>query len=889
MKKDLPKAYEHKQVEEKLAQKWQSAGLFKMDLSSKKKPFTILIPPPNITGALHMGHALTNTIQDVLIRYHKMQDRNAYWVAGTDHGGIATQNVIEKKLFAEQKKTRADFSRDEFLKILWDWYQECGDTILYQFEKMGWSLDLEDVRFTMDDIRAKAVYTAFEKLWKDKKIYRGKRMINWCPRCHTALSDIEVEHEPQNGKLWHIQYPLENGKKGIVIATTRPETMLADTGVAVHPKDSRYQHLIGENLKLPLTNRIIPIVADKEVDKEFGTGAVKITPAHDPLDYEIGQRHKLPIVTVISESGKMIDCPKKYIGMSVQKARQEVAKDLEEKKFLVKTEKHKNNVSTCYRCHSHIEPYLSEQWFVKMDSLAEKAIKEIKKGKVEYTPPTWKNQTLHWLGNIQDWCISRQIIWGHRIPVWYCKDCGEKGLMKMGKGEKFALSLPAKCGKCKSKKLYQDEDVLDTWFSSALWPLSTFGWPEKSQELKTFYPSDVMQTGYEIIYLWVARMIMFGLYFKGEVPFKQVSLNGIVRDKTGKKMSKSLGNVVDPLGLIDKYGADAVRFSLLMQASPGKDIPYGEGSIVGARNFTNKIYNAARFLMMHLEGIEGKLEMPKKLIEQSDNLVLSNFTKTLSSVRLIEEDFDFFMYSTFLYHFLWTDYCDWYLESIKPRLAKDGKEKREALSVAVNIFYQYLKALHPLMPFITEDLAEYFGKYIGEEEDFLVNKKYPSKSIFPKPCVDEENMHKLKVIVGKIREIRSQFSIPPKNKIKVILITDQTFFIENQHYITDLAKLEGIKFDVKAKRPEKSAMAVVGDIKIYVPLGDFIDIEKERERLRKDLDKKVKDYETYNARLSNKGFTEKAPKEKVQEFKEKVEILQKEILEIEEALKSLEK
>lgn len=889
MKKDLPKAYEHKKVEEKLSQKWQSAGLFKMDLSSKAKPFTILIPPPNITGALHMGHALTNTIQDVLIRYHKMQGRNAYWVAGTDHGGIATQNVIEKKLFAEQKKTRTDFSRDKFLEILWDWYKECGDTILYQFEKMGWSLDIEDVRFTMDDTRAKAVYHAFEKLWKDKKIKRGKRMINWCPRCHTALSDIEVEYEAQNGKLWHIHYPLENGNKGIVIATTRPETMLADTGVAVNPKDPRYQHLIGENLKLPLTDRIIPIVADKEVDKEFGTGAVKITPAHDPLDYEIGQRHKLPIITVISEDGKMIDCPKKYVGMNVQKARQEVAKDLESKEFLIKTDKYRNNVSTCYRCHNHIEPYLSEQWFVDMKDMAKKAIKAIDDKKVEYTPETWKTQTLHWLKNIQDWCISRQIIWGHRIPVWYCRDCGKDGLMKMAKGKKFALEMPAKC-KCGSKKLYQDEDVLDTWFSSALWPMSTLGWPKNSQELKKFYPSDVMQTGYEIIYLWVARMIMFGLYFEKKVPFKQVSLNGIVRDKTGKKMSKSLGNVVDPLGLIDKYGADAVRFSLLMQASPGKDIPYGEDSIVGARNFTNKIYNAARFLMMHLEGIEGKLEMPKKFKELSDSWIFLKLHNVILDDSNFEK-FEFSKQSEKLYHFLWSDYCDWYIELIKPRLAKGGKEKEEALAVAVSVFYKTLIALHPFVPFITEELATYFGKYIGKKEEFLINKTYPKKieevEVFDEIIISL--FTRIQSIIREIRKIRSQFSINPKIKLKAILLQPIDFFEESQHYITNLAGLENVEFNPDAKKPPKCAVGIAESTKIYVPLGDFIDIKKEKERLRKDLDKKVKDFDTYNARLSNKGFTDKAPQEKVEEFKQKVEILKKEILEIEEALKSLEK
>ena len=569
----LPKAYEPQEVEKKLADKWQNAKLFAAKADKTKKPFVIVIPPPNITGALHMGHALNDTLQDVLIRSHRMFGEEAFWVPGTDHGGIATQNVIEKKLAKEEHKSRHDLGREKFVETVWEWYNECGNAIFNQFRKMGWSLDLSDIRFTMDEKRAKAVYECFRQWWEKKYIYRGKRLINWCVRCSTALSDIEVEHEQHAGKLWHLRYKGEDGSDGIVIATTRPETIYADAAIAVNPKDERYKNMVGKKVIIPLANRAIPIIADEAVELEFGTGALKITPAHDATDYEVGQRHNLPAVSVINDKGKMINCPEKYLGMDRDLCRKETVKDLDAAGLLVKEEKYNNAVSTCYRCHNVIEPFMSEQWFVKMDELATPAIAAAESGELQFHPESWKTPFVNWLKNLQDWCISRQIWWGHRIPVWYCRHCSEKGLTfatdKQGNKQLTKVSFedgakpivsfnkPEKCPVCGGHDLVQDPDVLDTWFSSSLWPLSVFGWPEQTEDLKYFYPTSTLVTGYEILYLWVARMVMSGLAFTGKLPFKDVFLNGIVRDKTGAKMSKSKGNVIDPLDMTAKYGTDA--------------------------------------------------------------------------------------------------------------------------------------------------------------------------------------------------------------------------------------------------------------------------------------------------------------------------------------------
>lgn len=881
----LPKAYEPQEVEQKLADKWQNAKLFAAKNDKTKKPFVIVIPPPNITGALHMGHASTNTLQDVLIRAHRMFGEDAYWVPGTDHGGIATQNVIEKKLAKEQHKSRHDLGREAFVQTVWDWYKECGNAIFNQFRKMGWALDLSDIRFTMDEKRAQAVYECFRQWWEKKYIYRGKRLINWCVRCSTALSDIEVEHEQHAGKLWYLRYKGEDGSDGIIIATTRPETIYADAAIAVNPKDERYKNMVGKKVIIPLANRAIPIIADEAVELGFGTGALKITPAHDATDYEVGQRHNLPIMTVINDKGKMINCPEKYLGMDRELCRKETVKDLEEAGLLVKEEKYNNAVSTCYRCHSPIEPFMSEQWFVKMDKLAAPAIKAAESGELQFHPASWKNPFLGWLKNIQDWCISRQIWWGHRIPVWYCRHCSEKGLtfatdqqgheqltkVSFEDGAKPIVSFkkPEKCPICGGHDLVQDPDVLDTWFSSALWPMSVFGWPEKTPEMEHFYPTSVMVTGYEILYLWVARMVMTGLDFTGKLPFKDVYLNGIIRDKRGKKMSKSLGNVIDPLDMTAKYGTDAVRFSLLMQAVPSKDIPYSEESITGARNFCNKIYNASRFILMNMEGLTGPLKMPAHVTELADQWILDRYTNAIKTAREGIEKYNLALTANTLYHFLWGDFCDWYVELAKQRF--QTAEKEQVMALCVHILYGTLKALHPLIPYITEEIAASLRPYVGETEEFLLNQSYPE---FDPSLVNTEAVSKMQAVQNvtrEIRTIRAQFNVPPGLKIAAVLSAkneaDLAVVKAYEGYIKLMAKIENLDIDINLAKPKQTATAVADNIAIYVPLTGLIDFEKEKKRLEKDLAIAKANIASREARLSQESFIKNAPKEQVEKTK----------------------
>lgn len=881
----LPKAYEPQEVEQKLAEKWQNAKLFAAKADPTKKPFVIVIPPPNITGALHMGHALNDTLQDVLIRAHRMFGEDSYWVPGTDHGGIATQNVIEKKLAKEQHKTRHDLGREEFIKTVWDWYNECGNAIFNQFRKMGWALDLSDIRFTMDEKRAKAVYECFRQWWEKKYIYRGKRLINWCVRCSTALSDIEVEHEQQNGKLWHLQYKGEDGSEGIVIATTRPETIFADAAIAVNPKDERYKNILGKKVIIPLANRAIPVIADEAVEMEFGTGALKITPAHDATDYEVGQRHNLPIMTVINDKGKMINCPEKYLGMDRELCRKETVKDLEEAGLLVKEEKYTNNVSTCYRCHSAIEPYMSEQWFVKMSDLARPAIEAAESGELAFHPASWKNPFLNWLKNIQDWCISRQIWWGHRIPVWYCRHCSEKGLTfavdQQGKeqltkvsfeeGAKPVVSFekPEKCPICGGNDFVQDPDVLDTWFSSALWPISVFGWPEKTTDLAHFYPTNVMVTGYEILYLWVARMVMTGLDFTGKLPFKDVYLNGIVRDKSGQKMSKSKGNVIDPLDMTAKYGTDAVRFSLLIQSVPGKDIPYSEDSITGSRNFCNKLYNASRFILMNTEGIKAPLAMPERVTELADRWILDRYNAAIKTAREGIEKYNLSLTANALYHFLWGDFCDWYIELAKQRFQTEEKEK--VMALCVNILYGTLKALHPLIPFITEEIASSLRPFVNETEEFLLNQSYPEvvPAWWDKDALDK--MTELQGIITQIRTIRSQFNVPPGLKISAVVSADNQEVLQTvktyESYVKLMAKVDNLVLGVNEPKPKQTATAVYEKLTVYVPLTGLIDFDKERKRLEKDLAAAKANIASREARLAQENFIKNAPQEQIEKTK----------------------
>ncbi len=883
----LPKAYEPQEVEAKLVEKWQKARLFTAKVDKNKKPFVIVIPPPNITGALHMGHALNDTLQDTLLRAHKMFGEEAYWVPGTDHGGIATQNVIEKKLAKEQHLSRHDLGREKFVETVWDWYHECGNAIFNQFKKMGWSLDLnpDNIRFTMDEQRAKSVYECFKRLWEKGYIYRGKRLINWCVRCSTALSDIEVEHEQHAGKLWHLRYKGEDGSEGVVIATTRPETIFADAAIAVNPNDKRYKDLVGKKVIIPLANRAIPVIADEAVEMEFGTGALKITPAHDATDYEVGQRHNLPMMTVINDKGKMMNCPEKYNGMDRDLCRKETVQDLEAAGLLVKEEKYNNAVSSCYRCHNAIEPYLSEQWFVKMDKLAAPAIAAAESGALQFHPASWKTPFINWLKNIQDWCISRQIWWGHRIPVWYCRHCSEKGLTfatdKQGKEQLTKVSFedgakpivsyhkPGKCPLCGGHDLVQDPDVLDTWFSSALWPMSVFGWPDETEELNYFYPTTSMVTGYEILYLWVARMVMMGLEFKGQLPFKDVFLNGIVRDKRGKKMSKSLGNVIDPLDMTAKYGTDAVRFSLLMQAVPGKDIPYAEESITGARNFCNKIYNASRFILMNMEGIQGPLAMPKEAKELADQWILDRYENAIKTAREGIEKYNLALTANTLYHFLWGDFCDWYIELAKQRF--QTQEKEYVMALCVNILYGTLKALHPLIPFITEEIAASLRPYVDEKAEFLLQQQYPQ---FDASLLNPQAVKQMETVQGvtkEIRTIRAQFNVPPGLKIKAVLsaANEAELSVVREHagYIKLMAKIDELQIGVNLPKPAQTATATYGKIAVYVPLTGLIDFDKEKKRLEKDIAAAQANIASRKARLAQENFIKHAPQEQIDKTK----------------------
>jgi len=879
----LSKVYDPKPVEAKWSEAWQKEKLFISEPSADKKPFVVVIPPPNITGALHIGHALNTTLQDVLIRYNRMQGREAYWVPGTDHGGIATQNVMEKMLKAEGK-TRHDLGREEFLKRTWAWHGECGGTILGQLLKLGCALDFskENVRFTMDKPRAAAVFEAFRSLWEKSLIYRSERMINWCTRCGTALSDIEVDHEDEKSKLWHIRYAFEDGSGSVTVATSRPETMLGDTAVAVHPEDGRYKGLAGKKLRLPLTDRLIPLVADEGVEKEFGTGAVKVTPAHDPLDFEIGQRHNLEVIRIISYEGKLFNCPPAYVGLSVQAARKAVVEALNAAGHLEKEEHYKHSVSKCSRCSSHIEPLVSEQWFVKMKGLAAPAIEAAEKEKVKFYPPSWKKPFTQWLGNIQDWCISRQIWWGHRIPVWYCRSCSGDGLKFDIKGELSRVSFadgalpvisqekPSSCPKCGGHDLLQDSDVLDTWFSSALWPFSVFGWPEKTKELDYYYPTSVMVTGYEIIYLWVARMLMSGIEHLGRVPFEQVYVHGIVRDKHGKKMSKSLGNTIDPLLMMDKYGTDALRFTLMAQTMGGRDIPFSEESIVGGRNFVNKLYNVARFIQMYLPETPAPLngELPREL---SDRWITERYAEALRKSKASMAEYDLPKAQDALYAFVWDEFCDWYLELAKPRLL--GADKEKVLALMLKFFTGSLKALHPFMPYVTEELYASLKPYMKKQGGFLLKESWPEAPETGNSATAA--MQELMGVITQLRTARAQFEIPPGKTIKALAASGDEAALarlkDGASYVKLLAKVEELSIGRDLPKPPRSVSAISGPFTIYVPMDGAVDLEKEKGRLAKELEKARSDSEQSLQRLNDPAFVSRAPRAEIDKIKARSE------------------
>ena len=863
----MEKVFEPKKIEERWYKFWQEKGYFHANENSDKKSYCIVIPPPNITGALHIGHALNNTIQDILTRWKRMEGFNTLWMPGTDHAGIATQNVIERQLLAE-RTDRHKLGREEFVERVWKWKERSGGEIIRQLKRLGASCDWERERFTMDEGLSKAVREVFVRLYEEGLIYKGDRLINWCPRCHTALSDLEVEHEEQKGHLYHIKYPLTNPGEGfITIATTRPETMLGDTAVAVNPDDERYKNFIGKTVTLPIVNREISVIADSYVDKSFGTGALKITPAHDPNDFEIGTRHNLPHLKVIAEDGTMNENAGKYKGLDRFKCRKALLSDLEKGGFLLKVEDYAHSVGKCYRCKTIVEPNLSKQWFVKIKPLSEPALEAVKDGRIRIIPKGWENTYFEWMNNIKDWCISRQIWWGHRIPAWNCLDCGEITVSKTDVKE---------CSKCKSKNIEQESDVLDTWFSSALWPFSTLGWPENTKELKTFYPTSVLVTSFDILFFWVARMIMMGLKFRGDIPFRDVYIHALVRDAEGQKMSKSKGNVIDPLIMMEKYGTDAFRFTLAAFAAQGRDIKLSEERIEGYRNFANKIWNAFRFAMMNLEDFKDTVstsDITRLNLQLSDKWILSRLQKAIRDTKKGLEEYKFNESAGIIYQFFWHELCDWYIEIIKPRLAASAKERKTAQSVLLYVMENSLRLLHPFMPFITEELWQ----QLPHKGESIMAAEYPE---FNEALLNEENEKEMNLIMGisrGIRNIRSEMNISLAKKLDVILRTGdekKLQMIERQNlYISELSRLKNLSITRNGKEPKMAATAVVEDIEIFVLLEGVIDIQEERNRLSRELEKINSDIATLNKRLSNRDFINRAPKDVVEKDKEKYQAL----------------
>jgi len=865
----LEKSYNPKKVEEKWYKIWGKKGYFEPSYDEKKPKFSIVIPPPNVTGALHIGHALNNTLQDVLVRYKRMDGYDVLWVPGTDHAGIATQNVVEKEI-AKEGLTRHDLGREKFLERVWQWKEQYGNRIIDQLKKLGASCSWSYERFTMDEGLSRAVREVFVRLWEEGLIYRGDYIINWCPRCQTALADLEVEFESIPGKLWYIKYPLEDESGYIVVATTRPETMLGDTAVAVHPEDERYKDLIGKNIKLPLIERIIPVIADKVVDPEFGTGAVKVTPAHDFADFEIAKRHGLSFVKVIDERGKMTKEAGNYAGLDRFEARKKVLEDLKKQGLLEKEEDYQLVLGHCYRCNTVIEPLLSKQWFVATKPLAQPAISAVKYGFIKFIPENWINLYFDWMKNIRDWCISRQIWWGHRIPVWYCNSCGETIV-----SEKEDVR---RCPNCGSKNLKRDEDVLDTWFSSALWPFSTLGWPENTKALSTFYPTTVLVTSFDIIFFWVARMIMMGIHFTGQIPFKNVYIHALVRDEKGQKMSKSRGNVIDPLEMIDKYGTDALRFTLVALAAQGRDIKLSEARIEGFKHFINKIWNASRFVLMNLKNyLPGKEEFRLSELPLFSKWILSELQKTIRIVREKLDEFEFDQAAMQIYHFFWDKFCDWYLEVSKIYL-KDPKYKISTQRTLLEVLKSSLKLLHPFIPFITEEIWQYLPE---RETEHIIIAKYP---VFEEKFIDE-NAEKLvqilqELIIG-IRSVKAEYNLTSKTDLNVIFRSSDNgilnFINEQKGPIKFLAKVSNIELSNNYEKKKGEVSVVLSEGEIFINLAGLIDIEKEIKRLKKEKEKIEKKLLQIERKLKNREFLEKAPKEVVEkekfnykEFKERL-------------------
>ena len=878
MNKELPKVYEPQQVESRIYQMWEDHDCFKGVEDSKKKPFSIVMPPPNVTGQLHMGHALDCTLQDILTRFKRMQGYAALWVPGTDHAGIATQIKVEEELRVKEGKTRYDLGREKFLERVWKWKEEYGNRIVQQQKKMGVSCDWSRARFTMDEGCSKAVRETFCELYDKGLIYKGSRIINWCPHCVTALSDAEVEYVDKLGHLWYIRYPLADGSGDIVVATTRPETMMGDTGVAVNPEDENFKHLIGKKCILPIMNREIPIVGDEYCEIGFGTGAVKMTPAHDPNDFEVGLRHNLEVIRVIADDGHINENGGPYNGMDRYECRKAIVKDLEEQGYLVKVEPYNHNVGTCYRCHNDVEPLISAQWFVKMEPLAKEALRVVNEGEVKFVPERFSKTYTNWMENCHDWCISRQLWWGHQIPAWTCDDCGHINVKRED---------PTVCEQCGSTHLTREEDVLDTWFSSALWPFSTLGWPEQTADLNYWYPTSVMVTGYDIIFFWVARMIFSGCEQMKKIPFHTVLIHGLVRDDKGRKMSKSLGNGIDPLEMAEKYGADALRFNLITGNSPGNDTRFYTEKCEAMRNFANKIWNASRFVMMNLTIDRYDLPAADKL-EREDKWVLSKLNRLVKEVTENLDSFEIGVASAKVYDFIWDTYCDWYIELTKTRLnGTDEDAKLTAQNVLCYVLVTLLKLLHPFMPFITEEIYQALPKCGAE--DILMMAQWPEYTEALSFPAEESAMEAVMDLIRAIRARRAEMNVPPSKKAELMIVTDQAEpYQQGLHFIQRLAYASNVTFPETAPADVTGLVSVVThDATAYLPLSELVDLAAERERIAKELEKAKNGLRITEGKLANEKFVAHAPENVVNAEREKVAKYQELIAKLEESAKAM--
>ena len=883
MNREIPKAYSPSEVEEKWYKFWIDNKLFESKPAKERKPFTVVIPPPNITGILTMGHVLNNSIQDVLVRWKRMKGYEACWVPGTDHAGIATQNVVEKSLIREGKD-RHTLGREKFLELVWNWREEYGGTIIRQLKKLGVSCDWSRERFTMDERLSHAVQEVFVRLYEKGLIYRGKYIVNWCPKDHTAISDDEVEYQERDGKLYYLRYPLEDGTGHVVVATTRPETMLGDVAVAVNPSDERYRHMVGKNLVLPLVGRKMKVIADEYVDKEFGTGAVKITPAHDPNDFVVAGRHDLEKIIVLDISAKINEnAPEKYRGLDRYKARKMIIEDLQALGLVEKIADYKLSVGECYRCHTVIEPYLSDQWFVRMKPLAEPALKAVREGKIKFYPERWVKTYEHWMENIRDWCISRQLWWGHRIPVWYCGSCGELVV---------STTEPAgPCRKCGGKTYRQDEDVLDTWFSSWLWPFSVFGWPEETPDLKYFYPTDTLVTAPDIIFFWVARMIMSGIEFRKEVPFKHVYFTSVIRDMQGRKMSKSLGNSPDPLDVVRDYGADALRFTILYLAPLGQDVLFDSSRCEMGRNFANKIWNAGRFLLMNRDKLSVAAAPDSSIFDFADRWIVSRLHHTIHDLNAALNNFRINDATKIIYDFIWHDYCDWYVEMIKDRLTQpvaasaDNSELAHAiiLANAISTFETAIEMLHPFMPFITEEM---YSLIDPSHRGSVMVAEFPEAEIrFINERVESE-MQLVQEIITSVRSMRKEANVPANVQVEVLMKPKDEETLEvisaNQSYIRRLAKVESLSVGFELRKPATSASAVVQGTEIFVSLEGLINIDAERSRLEKEMTRLKGSITGIEAKLGNEQFIRRAPAEVIEKEKMKLESMRLSLSKLEE-------